>query len=699
MSPTPNVAPEEVLNVNVGILGHVDSGKTSLVKTLSTLLSTAALDKSTQSRERGMTLDLGFSCFFLDMPVHLKDAYPDKKQLQITLVDCPGHASLIRTIIGGSQIIDFIILVVDAFKGWQAQTTECLVLAELTSPHLIVALNKIDLFAPHEREEKLEKAKSDVRKRLATTRFKDATLIGVAACVGGEKVAATMGEPAPVKNETQNMDLLVRTLRNELPPPRRLQSNLFYFSIDHCFQIRGQGTVMTGTVLSGSLAPNQVVEFPTLGLERKVKSMQMFRRKVPLISQGDRAGICVSNFDSKLLERGIAATPGAVQLLKGAIALVKKVPYFSGRLSSGSKFHCSFGHTTIMASVIFWGGKELIGRREDMENFTIEASNAKKKEEKIVGNMALGGNADLAGLPQLRFDYDQDFLHQDDVMEDQQGMLHWAMLDFQTAVYCPLDSLVIGSRFDSVDNPNGESSSCRLAFSGRLVEKVDPKKDISRVRLYVPKERRGVVSRLGDPYRRDDDGKIIRYDICGDDLFKAETNMKLFVGMKLETEQGGDIGEIKSSFGTSGKFRVFFPGGTEAKEGDALLLKFKRYTHDAAKEMHQDIDLPAARCGTKIEIQQKKKKVATKAAVTVKGEVEKIKGEVLENGKFNMAIVAGFFTPEANIRERVGARVLVSSTKEEGKVVGPFGKAGKCKVAFDGGISPEAAGSKAVLYI
>ena len=70
------------------------------------------------------------------------------------------------------------------------------------------------------------------------------------------------------------------------------------------------GTVLTGTVLSGSTSVNDTLEFPTLGLERKVKSMQMFKRKTTKISQGDRAGICVSSLDSNLLERGVAATPG-----------------------------------------------------------------------------------------------------------------------------------------------------------------------------------------------------------------------------------------------------------------------------------------------------------------------------------------------------------------------------------------------------
>lgn len=89
-------------NVNVGVLGHVDSGKTSLVAALSTTLSTAALDKHPQSRERGITLDLGFSSFTVPAPPHIAAA--GYSHVQFTLVDCPGHASLIRTIIGGAQV-------------------------------------------------------------------------------------------------------------------------------------------------------------------------------------------------------------------------------------------------------------------------------------------------------------------------------------------------------------------------------------------------------------------------------------------------------------------------------------------------------------------------------------------------------------------------------------------------------------------
>jgi len=104
-----------VYNISVGLLGHVDAGKTSLARALSSTVSTAALDKSPQSVERGITLDLGFSSFRTPLPPHLADA--PFSALQVTLVDCPGHASLIRTIVGGAQIVDAMVLVVDVTKG------------------------------------------------------------------------------------------------------------------------------------------------------------------------------------------------------------------------------------------------------------------------------------------------------------------------------------------------------------------------------------------------------------------------------------------------------------------------------------------------------------------------------------------------------------------------------------------------------
>lgn len=146
----------KVLNINVGIMGHVDSGKTTLAKALSEIASTAAFDKSPQSQERGITIDLGFSSFSKPVPRDI----PDLKgydSLQYTLVDCPGHAKLIKTIIGSAQIIDLVLLVIDVTKGIQTQTSECLVLCEIMKKDVVVVLNKIDLLDVENRSEAVGK--------------------------------------------------------------------------------------------------------------------------------------------------------------------------------------------------------------------------------------------------------------------------------------------------------------------------------------------------------------------------------------------------------------------------------------------------------------------------------------------------------------------------------------------------------------
>ena len=748
-----SIPPERILNINVGVLGHVDTGKTSLVKTLSSVLSTAALDKSKQSRARGITLDLGFSAFLLPLPEQLRGEQVfsqdhngefnsnDKKRkkkgkgsnkgigcknndisnldqkydlLQVTLVDCPGHASLIRTIIGGAQIIDMVLLVVDATKGMQTQTAECLVISELTTRNLIVVLNKIDMFPENEREERVQKAEKKIRMALRGTKFEDAKMVAISACVGGEKVAAVSeglsgvtttnahGEIAGTNNIHGLLDVLQSQMRapnrDARPSPER-----FHFAVDHCFPIKGQGTVLTGTCLAGSARPNDMVEFPTLATQKKIKGLQMFRRSTNIIQQGDRAGICVSNFDAKLMERGTIASPGTIKLIHGAIAVARKVRFFKGQLNSGGKFHISVGHQTVMATVTFWGAREIALQVEREQESQQEANNGNAK---IMGKSSLGGTADLAGLPRIKFDYNQDFLHQenyletvplsDDISQTQAGEnaegeppLHWARLEFLTPVYCPMDSLVIGSRLDTEVNAN----TCRLAFSGRLVERYDERHDNGRLKTYTKKERVGRCCRLGDPYRRNDDNKVVRYEIFGTDLFKKETNMSQFVGLLIETDSG-DVGSIQSSFGSSGKFRVHFPAGTCLKEGDSLYLRFKRYANDPRKAIHQDGTLPPARIGSRIDppIKKKKKRNGSNNAIEnndVVGEIEKKKGDIMDNGKSPIAIVSGLFTMEDDISKHKGRKVMAIATEETGVIHGSFGKMGKVKIAFQNGVSAD----------
>lgn len=254
--------------------------------------------------------------------------------------------------------------------------------------------------------------------------------------------------------------------------------------------------------------------------------------------------------------------------------------------------------------------------------------------------------------------------------------------------------------------------------------------DHGRLKSYTKKEKTGTVCRLGDPYRRADDSKLVRYEVFGTNLFKKETNMTQFVGLLIETDRG-DVGSIQSSFGTSGKFRVNFPGGTDIREGDSLYLRFKRYANDPKKAIHQDGSLPPARTGSRVDPPAKKKKnkakngnvaslpqstnnnkspqtAANRSASTdapsdgkatsnapVFGEIIKLKGDMLEDGKSTMAIVSGLFSMEDDIAQYKGRKVVsLSSGGEEGVVDSSFGKMGKCKVLFPNGISGAVMGSR-----
>ncbi|KPU76036.1 uncharacterized protein Dana_GF12096, isoform C [Drosophila ananassae] len=313
-------------NFNVGLLGHVDSGKTTLAKALSSISSTAAFDKNPQSVERGITLDLGFSGVLAQTP----QGYP----LQFTFVDCPGHASLIRTIIGGAQIIDLMLLVVDAQKGIQTQTAECLIIGELLQKKLIVVINKIDVLPADQRESKLEKLRSRLSKTLGSTSFgSQVPMYGVSALEG------------------TNIEELRAGLSDAFFQPERNTNAPLLMYVDHCFGIKGQGTVCTGTLLQGRVQVNDTVELPALREQRKVKSMQMFRQNVTSASMGDRIGLCVTQFNATLMERGVIAEPGYLKPIYAVCLRLRPIRYYKQSIKSNSKLHISVGHDTVMANV------------------------------------------------------------------------------------------------------------------------------------------------------------------------------------------------------------------------------------------------------------------------------------------------------------------------------------------------------------
>uniref|UniRef100_A0A0D9R8C2 Selenocysteine-specific elongation factor n=1 Tax=Chlorocebus sabaeus TaxID=60711 RepID=A0A0D9R8C2_CHLSB len=589
------------VNVNVGVLGHIDSGKTALARALSTTASTSAFDKQPQSRERGITLDLGFSCFSVPLPARLRSSLPEfqaapeaepeagEPLLQVTLVDCPGHASLIRTIIGGAQIIDLMMLVIDVTKGMQTQSAECLVIGQIACQKLVVVLNKIDLLAEGKRQAAVDKMTKKMQKTLENTKFRGAPIIPVAAKPGGPE--------APETEAPQGIPELIELLTSQISIPMRDPSGPFLMSVDHCFSIKGQGTVMTGTILSGSISLGDSVEIPALKVVKKVKSMQMFHMPITSAMQGDRLGICVTQFDPKLLERGLVCAPESLHTVHAALISVEKIPYFRGPLQTKAKFHITVGHETVMGRLMFFSpAPDNFDQEPILDSFNFS-------QEYLFQEQYL--SKDLAPAVTNNDEADK---KAGQATEGHCPRQQWALVEFEKPVTCPRLCLVIGSRLDADIHTN----TCRLAFHGILLHGLEDRNYadsfLPRLKVYKLKHKHGLVERAMDDY-----------SVIGRSLFKKETNIQLFVGLKVHLSTG-ELGVIDSAFGQSGKFKIHIPGGlspeskkiltpalkkraragrgeatrqeesaerSEPSQHVALSLTFKRYVFDTHKRMVQ----------------------------------------------------------------------------------------------------------------
>eukprot|EP00049_Salpingoeca_infusionum_P016750 m.346502 g.346502 ORF g.346502 m.346502 type:complete len:480 (+) comp16143_c0_seq3:473-1912(+) len=422
----------------------------------------------------------------------------------------------------------------------------------------ILVLNKVDMFPADVREEKVKKAKAKLAKVFSQTRFKNPPMVVVSANPGSDGTSEPIGIPE-----------LIETLRLHVALKPRLSDGPFQFAVDHCFTIKGQGTIMTGTVLKGAVHVGDDVEFPSHKVTRKIKSMQMFRKPVQQATQGDRLGLCVTQFQSSMMERGVVCTPGSMSPMTVAVAKVQKIRFFKQACQSKQKFHISVGHTTVMATATFFQGDPADQPAQVLE-------------------------------PQA-FDASKHYLYQDELLLEESHE-QWCVLEFQTEVVCANNSLFIASRLDA---DQGAGSMCRLAFHGSIStftsEPLPASNFLKSLQVYKPKQRVGTVERLHD------DSTVI-----GKDLFKKETNIEAFVGMAVRLSTG-QTGRIESAFGQSGKFKVALSeplpepirttltkrskkkrkgpdaADVEADEGEviSLVLDFKRFVFDKARHMAQ----------------------------------------------------------------------------------------------------------------
>lgn len=259
----------------IGTAGHVDHGKSTLVKALTGIDP----DRLAEEKERGMTIDLGFAWLQL----------PDGRE--VSIVDVPGHESFIKNMLAGVGGIDAALLVVAADEGVMPQTREHLaILDQLRVQRGIVALTKADLVD----EEWLGLVQEEVREYLSPTTLADAPILPVSAYTG-------QGLP-------QLLKLLERMLddeqeRQDIARPR--------LPIDRVFTMTGFGTVVTGTLLDGTLKLGQEVEILPQGLRSRIRSLQTHRNSVQVAQPGSRVAINLPNIARSDLERGnVVALPG-----------------------------------------------------------------------------------------------------------------------------------------------------------------------------------------------------------------------------------------------------------------------------------------------------------------------------------------------------------------------------------------------------
>ena len=288
-------------HVNIGTIGHIDHGKTTLTAAITKVLAEKGyadftpfdqIDKAPEERERGITIAIAHVEYQTD---HRHYAH----------VDCPGHADYIKNMITGAAQMDGAILVVSAADGPMPQTREHVLLArQVNVPYIVVALNKVDMV---DDPELLDLVELEVRELLSSYEFPgdDVPVIRLSALralEGDEEAKAQVGE-------------LLEAVDTYIPEPVRDTDKPFMMDIEDVFSITGRGTVVTGRVERGVLKKMGEVEIVGIHPTRKTTAtdLEMFRKLLDEVRAGDNVGVLLRGIDKDEVERGqVLARPGSI---------------------------------------------------------------------------------------------------------------------------------------------------------------------------------------------------------------------------------------------------------------------------------------------------------------------------------------------------------------------------------------------------
>lgn len=289
-------------HVNIGTIGHVDHGKTTLTAAITRVLekqgfasfrSFDSIDNAPEEKERGITINTA----------HIEYQTANRHYAH---VDCPGHADYIKNMVTGAAQMDGAILVVAATDGPMPQTREHVLLArQVNVPKILVFLNKVDMV---EDPEIIELVDMEIRDLLNFYKFDGDN----APIIHGSALGALNGEP---KWEEKVVELM-NAVDEYIPLPPRDKDKPFLMPVEDVFSITGRGTVATGRIETGIIHTNDEVELVGLGAEKRksvVTGVEMFRKILDEGEAGDNVGLLLRGVDKKEIKRGmVLAKPGSI---------------------------------------------------------------------------------------------------------------------------------------------------------------------------------------------------------------------------------------------------------------------------------------------------------------------------------------------------------------------------------------------------
>jgi selenocysteine-specific elongation factor len=337
-------------HVIIGTAGHVDHGKTTLIKAL----TGTDPDRLAEEQARGMTIDLGFA--MLTLP----------NQIQAGIVDVPGHERFVKNMLAGTGGVDVALLIVAADEGPMPQTREHLDILTTLGVHSgVVALTKIDLADPELRE----LAELETRSALAKTTLADAPIIAVSAATGAGLEAL--------------LDALAIAAENA---PLRSASAPLRLPIDRVFSLPGIGTVATGTLVSGTLSVGDAVALEPQGLLSKARTLQNHSAKIERATPGMRIAVNLPGIDVGQIERGsVLCAPNSLAsttLIDVRLSVLESV---SRPLKHRERVRLHLGTGEILARTVLLNGAEIASGVSDVAvQFLLESAAAPARGERFV---------------------------------------------------------------------------------------------------------------------------------------------------------------------------------------------------------------------------------------------------------------------------------------------------------------------------